>query len=128
MGYAGIGSRDPKQQSITPQLPNVLKDSLELFRTVRGLRFDGAEQIMLSSADINALYHCIQLERGMAALRFLMENHTSFNQTLKDLCLKLAAGALRIDKQLRNVTTNVCGSGVAWRTILPSSDWDSHMI
>lgn len=70
--------------------PHVLKDSLELIRIVRGLRFDVAEQIMLTAADVNALYPSIRLERGMAALRWFMDNHTSFNQTLKDLCLRLA--------------------------------------
>ena len=70
--------------------PHVLKDSLELIRIVGGLRFDAAEQIMLTAADVNALYPSIQLERGMTALRWFMDNHTSFNQTLKDLCLKLA--------------------------------------
>jgi len=70
--------------------PHVLKDSLELIRIVGGLRFDADEQIMLTAADVNALYPSIQLERGMAALRWFMDYHTSFNQTLKDLCLKLA--------------------------------------
>ena len=55
-----------------------------------GLRFDTAEQIMLTAADVNALYPSIQLERGMAALRWFMDQHTNFNQTLKDLCLRLA--------------------------------------
>jgi hypothetical protein len=70
--------------------PHVLKDSMELIRTVRGLRFNADEQIMLTAADVNALYPSIQLERGMAALRWFMHHHTSFNQTLKDLCLRLA--------------------------------------
>ena len=70
--------------------PHVLRDSLDLIRMVEGLRFDAAEQIMLTAADVNALYPSIQLERGMAALRWFIEQHTSFNQTLKDLCLKLA--------------------------------------
>ena len=70
--------------------PHVLKDSMELIRTIRGLRFDADEQIMLTAADVNALYPSIQLERGMAALRWFMDHHTSFNQTLKDLCLRLA--------------------------------------
>ena len=74
--------------------PYVLKDSLKLIRAVRGLRFDGAEQIMLTSADVNDLYPSIQLQRRMAALRlrWFIESHrgTSFNQTLRDLCLKLA--------------------------------------
>lgn len=54
--------------------PRVLKDSMELIRIVRGLRFDVAEQIMLTSADVNALYPSIQLERGMTALRWFMDN------------------------------------------------------
>jgi len=70
--------------------PHVLKDSMELIRTIRGLRFNADEQIMLTAADVNALYPSIQLERGMAALRWFMDHHTSFNQTLKDLCLRLA--------------------------------------
>ena len=63
-------------------------------RTIRGLCFDADEQIimMLTAADVNALYSSIQLERGMAALRWsrFMYNHTSFNQSLKNLCLSLA--------------------------------------
>ena len=46
----------PASQFLHPQLkeavwkhPHVLKDSLELIRIVRGLRFDVAEQIMLTS-------------------------------------------------------------------------------
>ena len=70
--------------------PHVLKDSLDLIRMVEGLHFNAAEQIMLTAADVNALYPSIQLERGMTAIRWFMEQHTSFNQTLKDLCLKLA--------------------------------------
>ena len=70
--------------------PHVLRDSLELIRIVGGLRFDAVEQIMLTAADVNALYPSIQLERVMTALRWFMDYPTSFNQTLKDLCLKLA--------------------------------------
>ena len=44
----------------------------------------------LTTADVIAPYPCISLERGMAALLWFMDNHTSFNQTLKDLCLSLA--------------------------------------
>lgn len=69
---------------------HVLKDSLDLIRIVEGLRFESAEQVVLTAADVNALYPSIQLERGMAALRWFMDTHTSFNQTLKDLCLRLA--------------------------------------
>lgn len=70
--------------------PHVLKDSMELIRTVEGMHFDSSEQIMLTAADVNALYPSIQLERGMAALKWFMDHHTDLGQTLKDLCLKLA--------------------------------------
>ena len=53
-----------------------------------GLCFDADEQIMLTAAD--SLYPSVQLERWMAALQWFMDNHTSFNQTLKNKCLKLA--------------------------------------
>ena len=70
--------------------PHVLKDSLELIRIVEGLHIDHREQIMLTAADVNALYPSIQLDRGMAALSWYIDHHTDLNQTLKDLCLKLA--------------------------------------
>ena len=52
---------------------------MELIQTIRGLRFADDEQIMLTAADVNALYPSIQVERGMAALRWFMDHHTSFN-------------------------------------------------
>ena len=70
--------------------PYVLKDSLELIRIVGGLEFASDERIMLTAADVTALYPSIQLDRGMRALKWFMDNHTDFNSTLKDLCLKLA--------------------------------------
>jgi hypothetical protein len=70
--------------------PHVLRDSLDLIRILEGLHFNADEQVMLTAADVNALYPSIQLERGMTALRWFMEHHTNFNQTLKDLCLRLA--------------------------------------
>ena len=70
--------------------PHVLRDSLDLIRTLEGLSFDPGEGVLLTSADVNALYPSIDLQRGMAALQWFMDSHTSFNQTLKDLCLKLA--------------------------------------
>jgi hypothetical protein len=70
--------------------PHVLRDSLDLIRILEGLHFNTDEQVMLTAADVNALNPSIQLERGMTALRRFMEHHTSFNQTLKDLCLRLA--------------------------------------
>ncbi len=65
-------------------------DSLDLILIVEGLCFDAVEKIILKAVDANALYPSIQLEHRMAALQWFIEQHTSFNQTLKDLCLKLA--------------------------------------
>ena len=70
--------------------PHVLKDSLTLIRILEGLNIEPSEQLKLTAADVNALYPSIQLDKGLAALRWFMEHHTNFNQTLKDLCLKLA--------------------------------------
>ena len=70
--------------------PYVLKDALELIRIAGGLEFAANERIMLTAAHVTALYPSIQLDRGMRALKWFMDNHTNFNNTLKDLCLKLA--------------------------------------
>jgi hypothetical protein len=67
---------------------NVLKDSLDLIRIFES--FSATCKFRLTTADVAALYPSIRLDRGMAALRWFMDNHTSFNQTLKDLCLRLA--------------------------------------
>jgi len=50
--------------------PHVLKDSLELIRTIEGLNFESSEHIMLTAADVIALYPSIQLDRGMKALQW----------------------------------------------------------
>ena len=70
--------------------PFVLKDSLDLIRILETWRFDADEQIMLTAADVNALYPSIRLQDGLAALRWFMDHHTDFNHTLKDLCMELA--------------------------------------
>ena len=56
--------------------PHVLKDSLMLIRILEGLNFDPGELIRLTAADVNALYPSIQLDKGLAALRWFMEHHT----------------------------------------------------
>ena len=69
---------------------NVLKDSLDLIREFETASFNAVGEIKLTTADVVALYPSIRLERGMAAMQWFMDKHTSFNQTLKDLCLRLA--------------------------------------
>jgi hypothetical protein len=63
---------------------------LDLIRILEQKRFESHGEAILTSADVNALYPSINLERGMTALSWFMDHHTSFSQTLKDLCLKLA--------------------------------------
>ena len=70
--------------------PYVLKDSRELVRILQGLEFAPGDRVMLTAADVNSLYPSIQLDRGMRAMQWFLDNHTDFNSTLKDLCLKLA--------------------------------------
>ena len=65
-------------------------DSLDLIRIFEEKRFESQGRVILTSADVNALYPSIRLERGMAALSGFINSHTRFSQTLKDLCLKLA--------------------------------------
>jgi hypothetical protein len=69
---------------------HVLRDSLDLIRILEQKRFESHGEAILTSADVNALYPSINLERGMTALSWFMDHHTSFSPTLKDLCLKLA--------------------------------------
>lgn len=70
--------------------PHVLRDSLDLIRIFEERRFESHGRVILTSADVNALYPSIRLERGMTALSWFMDQHTSFCQTMKDFCLKLA--------------------------------------
>ena len=58
---------------------HVLKDSLTLIRILEGLNIEPSEQLKLTAADVNALYPSIQLDKGLAALRWFMEHHTNFN-------------------------------------------------
>ena len=55
---------------------------MELIRTVEGMHIDSSEQIMLTAADVNDLYPSIQVERGMAALKWFMDHHSDLGQTL----------------------------------------------
>jgi hypothetical protein len=70
--------------------PHVLRDSLDLIRILEGRQFETTGRVMLTSADVNALYPSIRLEQGMIALQWFMNHQTDFTPTLKELCLKLA--------------------------------------
>lgn len=68
----------------------VLKDSLELIRMIEEGSIHCTEHTVLTAADVNALYPSIRLDQGMRALTWFMDAHTTFNETLKDVCLKAA--------------------------------------
>ena len=48
--------------------PHVLRDSLDLIRIFEEKRFESQGRVILTSADVNALYPSIRLERCTAAL------------------------------------------------------------
>jgi hypothetical protein len=54
--------------------PHVLRDSLDLIRILEERRFETTGRVMLTSADVNALYPSIRLEQGTIALQWFM-NH-----------------------------------------------------
>ncbi len=68
----------------------VLKDSLSLIRQLEALSFSPKQNILLTSADVAALYPSINMEDGMTALQWFMAEHTSIPQTLQQKYLKLA--------------------------------------
>jgi hypothetical protein len=48
------------------------------------------QNVLLSSADVTALYPSIDIEDGMTALQWFMKNHTNISQELQSKYLKLA--------------------------------------
>ena len=66
---------------------HVLKDSLSLIRQLEALP---KQNILLTSADVAALYPSINIEDGMKALQWFMAEHSSIPQNLQPKYLKLA--------------------------------------
>ena len=56
---------------------NVLKDSLSLIRLLEATPISPDQNILLTSADVVALYPSINIEDGMTALQWFMAKHTS---------------------------------------------------
>ena len=69
---------------------HVLKDSLSLIRQLESLSFSPERNILLTSADVAALYPSINIEDGMKALQWFMTEHSSILQNLQPKYLKLA--------------------------------------
>ena len=69
---------------------HVLKDSLSLIRLLESTPFSPDQNILLTSADVAALYPSINIDDGMKALQWFMAQHTSIPQDLQLKYLKLA--------------------------------------
>ena len=69
---------------------NVLKDSLSLIRLLESMTFLPGQTILVTSADVTALYPSIDIEDGMTALKWFMANHTDIPECLQAAYLKLA--------------------------------------
>ena len=69
---------------------HVLKDSLSLIRQLESMSFSPQQNIILTSADVAALYPSINIEDGMTALQWFMAKHTSIPLNLQPKYLKLA--------------------------------------
>lgn len=69
---------------------NVLKDSLSLIRLIESMQGTQEKDILLTSADVAALYPSINIEDGIQALQWFMAYHTSIPQNLQQKYLRLA--------------------------------------
>ena len=69
---------------------HVLKDSLSLIRELESMSFSPKHNILLTSADVAALYPSINIEDGMKVLQCFMAEHSSIPQILQPKYLKLA--------------------------------------
>lgn len=70
--------------------PNVLQDSLELIRLLESMPISPEHELLLTSADVTALYPSINIEDGMKALQWFMAEHTSISPVLQPKYLRLA--------------------------------------
>lgn len=69
---------------------HVLKDSLSLIRQLESMPLSPEQNILLTSADVAALYPSINIDDGMTALQWFMAEHTSIPRNLQPKYLKLA--------------------------------------
>ena len=70
--------------------PHVLQDSLGLIRQLESMPISPEQELLLTSADVAALYPSIDIEDGMKALQWFMEEHTSIAPVLQPEYLRLA--------------------------------------
>lgn len=68
----------------------VLKDSLSLIRQLESIHIPLNAELMITSADVAALYPSIDIEQGLAALDWFIKEHTTFPDYLRRFFLDLA--------------------------------------
>lgn len=70
--------------------PHVLQDSLGLIRLLESMPISPEQDLLVTSADVAALYPSIDIEDGMKALEWFMAEHTSIPLVLQPKYLRLA--------------------------------------
>ena len=68
----------------------VLKDSLSLIRQLESIHVPENSELLITSADVAALYQSIDIEQGLAALDWFIKEHTTFPEHLRKFFLDLA--------------------------------------
>ena len=74
--------------------PHVLQDSLGLIRQLESIPISPEQELLLTSADVAALYPFFDIEdgnHGMKALQWFMEEHTSILPVLQRCSLNTFA-------------------------------------
>ena len=68
----------------------VLKDSISLIRQLECMNISQTQDVILTSADVAALYPSINLEDGLTAMQWFMTRYTSIPLGLQRLYIRLA--------------------------------------
>ena len=106
----------------------VLKDSISLIRQLECMNISQTQDVILTSADVAALYPSINLEDGLTAMQWFMTRYTSIPLGLQRLYILLAQFVMENnyvecdslpDANLQTIGTAICTS--FWP--MPQSSW-----
>ena len=80
--------------------PHVLQDSLSLIRLLETVPTSPEQEILLTSADVAALYPSIDIEDGMKALKLVYHMYCSLNTLAwQDLFQKTVMSNAKVSKK-----------------------------
>jgi hypothetical protein len=108
--HKGANSRGVRSRPIAPNIGNitgqflqflhghfivfkhqfVLKDSLTLIRQLESIHVPENAELLITSAEVAALYPSIDIEQGLAALDWFIKDHTTFPEHIRNFFLDLA--------------------------------------